>query len=234
MINRRRRSRLLLGGVAAVAAAVGLWAGVAYAAETIKADPNCCTFTEPEYFSDVSEVPVFDNAGADSPHNVTAFQKGPDGKPLFRSANIAKDHTGIVNGTQYLPAGTYDFFCTIHGPTMKSKLTIQQKSSPPVARPKIDVAIPAQSLSKVRSSGKLKVKVSAKTLSDRISVVAKKGARKLGSAAGIDLAQGASRNVTLALTAAGKRSLKNLKSAKVTATGSVPFGKSDSASRTLR
>ena len=42
------------------------------------------TFTAPSYTTDQGEVAPFQVTG--STHNVTANQKGPDGKALFRSA----------------------------------------------------------------------------------------------------------------------------------------------------
>lgn len=117
---------------------------------------------------------------------------------------------------------------------MNGQLTVEGDKGTIVARPKIDVAIPAQSLGKVRNSGKLKVKVKALTQSSGIALEVKRGAKRLGSSSGLTLAAGSSKTVTVKLTSSGVKSLKNLKSASVSVKGSVAFGKADSAQRKLK
>lgn len=207
----------------------------ARAAETIVADPVCCTFAPGPYFQDLGEIPDFNNpADADAPHNVTANDKGPDGAPLFRSISITSDSTVPVKGTQYLNGGDYRFFCTIHGPSMKGKLVVEAGKGSVVSRPDIKVTIPNQSLNKVRRSGKLKLKVKAKTKSSGISLKAKKGSKTLASSSGLKLSAGAARTVKLKLKSSGRKAIKKGKKVKVSATGSVAFGKTAKAKRTLR
>ena len=58
-------------------------------------------------------------------HDVTAVQKGPDGKPLFQSPLIGFGQTAAVEGTDRLAAGeTYDFLCSIH-PGMRGQLIVR-------------------------------------------------------------------------------------------------------------
>lgn len=105
------RRRYAIGLIVSVTILV-FGVGVAQAADTIKADNVCCTFAVGPYFQDLGEIPDFENpVGADAPHNVTATTKGPDGKPLFRSKTTTAGSKSLVNGAQYLSAGTYDFFC---------------------------------------------------------------------------------------------------------------------------
>jgi plastocyanin len=56
-------------------------------------------------------------------HDVVAVERGPDGQPLFRSdyANVAQ--VVEVEGVEDLPAGDYEFFCSIH-PSMRGTLSI--------------------------------------------------------------------------------------------------------------
>ena len=58
-------------------------------------------------------------------HDVTAVQKGPNGKPLFQSPLIGLGQTAAVDGADRLTAGqTYDFFCSIH-PGMRGQLIVR-------------------------------------------------------------------------------------------------------------
>jgi plastocyanin len=194
----------------------------------------CCSYSAPTYNVDTGTVASFLNADPDVSHDVTAYQqKGPDGKPLFASPTV-KNTTTAVDGTQYLAPGSYVFFCTIHGfQQMHATLVVSGPGSP-VARPKIDLTIPSQTLAGVRRSGKLKVKVRAVTASQDVSVTVKKGARRIASAKNVNLGQGASKTLRLALTGAGRAALKKGKSAGISAQGAVPFGSPDTARRTLR
>jgi plastocyanin len=58
-------------------------------------------------------------------HDVTAMQKGSNGKPLFQSPLIGFGQTAVVEGADELDAGqTYDFFCSIH-PGMRGQLIVR-------------------------------------------------------------------------------------------------------------
>jgi plastocyanin len=56
-------------------------------------------------------------------HNVASVAVGPDGRRLFASSN-APTGSHVVEGTERLTAGSYDFLCTVH-PSMKGKLEVQ-------------------------------------------------------------------------------------------------------------
>jgi plastocyanin len=232
---KRRRSKLFWAGMplAVATAAAALWAGLAFASAPIKSSITCCTFESASYTINPGEVANFVNqTSGNVPHNVTASGRGPDGAPLFFSDTIGSGNTN-VNGTQFLGAGTYHFVCTIH-PGMDSDLVVAGNGAP-VARPQIALKITSSKIAKVRSSGTLKVKVSAQTDSTNIDLSAKKGAKALTKHTVVaSLAAGASQTVGLRLTKAGKKALKGLKRATVTATGTVAFGATATAKRTLK
>jgi hypothetical protein len=69
--------------------------------------------------------------------------------------------------------------------------------------------------------------------SRNVSLTARKGSKKLGSMRGIDLSAGSSRTVKLALSRAGRNSLKNAKSAKVKVTAVPPGDQQVTVSRRL-
>src|SRR5256885_12523350 len=67
-------------------------------------------------------------------HDVTASDKGPDGKPLFASPTIGFGQTAKVEGAQNVKPGTYKFYCTVH-PFMTATLTVTGSGSPAASQP---------------------------------------------------------------------------------------------------
>ena len=58
-------------------------------------------------------------------HDVTAVEKGPDGKPLFSTPLIDLGETAPVEGLDRVTSGqTYEFFCSIH-PGMRGNLSVR-------------------------------------------------------------------------------------------------------------
>jgi outer membrane protein assembly factor BamB len=58
-------------------------------------------------------------------HDVTATEKGADGRPLFQSKLIGLGESTPVEGTEKLASGkSYSFYCSIH-PGMKGTLAVQ-------------------------------------------------------------------------------------------------------------
>jgi plastocyanin len=219
--------------VVAAIVAIGLLAGgagYAFGSAPITADVSSNSFNPMTFTIDQGETAVFQNPASTS-HNVTASQNGPDTDALFRSRTIASGQTP-VDGTQYLTAGSYHFICTIHGPTMSADLVVTGNGTP-AARPDVSVKILSSSLDKVASSGKLKVKVNAKTASDGVTLTARKGNKKLGAKRNLSLAAGASRTLNLPLTASGRKALRDLGSAQLKLTATVPFGHTAEATRHL-
>jgi plastocyanin len=228
---RARRGILGLAAVATIALGAGQALG---ASETISASPTSLAFTKSTFTIDQGTVATFQNPSTTISHNVTssAFSGG---QPLFFSNTIINGQAQ-VNGTQFLAPGTYHFYCSVPGHAaagMQADLVVTG-SSTPVARPKVKLKILSSKLGKVVSSRRLKVKVTAVTESKGVSLSAKKGAKKLGSKSGINLAAGASRTVKLKLTASGRKALEGLKSAQVKVTAKVHSGSTATATRTLR
>lgn len=188
-------------------------------------------FAAAAYTMDQGDRPTLQNAGVNQ-HNVTARANGPDGDFLFISPTIGNGST-TVEGTQYLTAGTYAFFCTTHPLSMSGDLQVSGLGAP-VARPKIDVILGAGKLDKIAKKGKLLVTVKALTKSDDVELELKLGKTTIGSQKAFDLAAGQSRKLTLKLNKAGKSKLGDRNSAKLKLSGEVPFGSPDSAKRTYK
>ena len=217
-------------------AIVGLLAAAspASAADTITADVECCTFAPGPYFQDLGEIPLFENPPDANPHNVTSTATGPDGGELFRSKTIGAGDTTPVAGTQYLEAGTYPFYCTLHGPSMSGELIVEDGKGAVVPRPSVKVSIPSQRLKKVRRSGRIKVKVRAVTASSGIAVTVKRGNKVIASASKVSLQAGASRVLKLKLTRKGRKAIRKGRKVSLTTKATVAFGKPSKAKRSLR
>jgi plastocyanin len=228
-MRRIRSTRLaLLGAVAVLAALLGA-VGVGSAAENITADPECCTFSKPEFHSNEGERPVFAGNGIDF-HNVTAKGRGPDGGRLFRSADI-KGGTSPVEGAQYLTAGDYLFECTLHL-GMEATLVVGPGGTP-APRPVVRAAVLRQTLKRVLATGKLKVRLRSPTGAKDVDIVARGAGAVLARGNNVDIGRGAGRVVRLKLTHAGRSALAKRRSAKVSLTLKIPFGSPATASRTL-
>jgi len=226
------QSRIALAAVAATLAFAGL-AGTANAGAVIQSDPTAYTFLPGPYEQDLGESAIFDNSAASSYHDVTANRKGPDGRPLFFASIIPGGKTATVKGTEYLTAGTYPFFCTLHGQGMNGALTIDGSKGTIVARPAVKVAVVAASLKQTRKSG-VKVKVNGITASRGVAVKASLGKTTLGSIRGLNLKAGQSRTLNLPLTGGGRKALQKVESARIALKATVPFGKPAAASRRIR
>ena len=210
----RRRIGLAAGLVVAIALFAG---GLAFAAsETIVAQSDD-GFSAATYTADQGEVVQLQVAG-DS-HNATARQNGPDGQALFRSPTIYNGTAG-VQGTQYLSAGDYAFYCTVHL-NMVATLHVTSNGTPQ-ARPSASLTVRSRKLSKVSKKG-LQVAITASAKVDGASLVAKLGKATIGKANGLSLSSG-QQFATVKLSKAGKNKLKNKSKASVTVTASIPFG----------
>src|SRR3954469_22712483 len=122
--------RIALGMCAAALAAPA----PALADKTIEAQ-TVWHFDASTYMLDTGEKLTFknDDAASPGPHNVTADDKGPDGKPLFGSDTIKNGEQSVVKGAEGLKAGQYSFICTVH-PFMTATLVVTDRSAPPAAR----------------------------------------------------------------------------------------------------
>jgi plastocyanin len=114
-------------GILVVLALLLLVPAVAWADKQIDATPGN-RFSGDSYTMDQGEKLVFHN-GDTVTHDVTATQKGPDGKPLFSSGSVDAGKSAPVDGSQYLTEGHYEFICTIH-PNMKAMLMVTGNGTP--------------------------------------------------------------------------------------------------------
>jgi plastocyanin len=111
----------------AVALVLGASAGVALADQTIYAGPPN-QFIGGDITINQGDKVTFTNLDTVG-HNVTAQQKGHDGKPLFASASAPTASSQPVVGTEYLKTGTYQYFCSIH-PWMTGTITVTSSGTP--------------------------------------------------------------------------------------------------------
>ena len=219
MVHKSRDGLKRLGLVAGLIVGGVLFAGgIAFAASQTIVGQADDTFTAATYTTDQGEVVPFQVTG--DTHNATAHQNGPDGKALFRTPTISGGTTG-VQGTQYLTAGSYTFFCTIHPTTMEATLVVTANGSPQ-ARPTATLAVRSKKLGKVSKKGIL-VAITASTKVDGASLIAKLGKSTIGKASGLSFAAGQS-SQTVKLTKAGKSKLKGKSKATVNVTADIPFG----------
>jgi hypothetical protein len=169
------------------------------------------------YTTDQGEVGTFQVTGT---HNVTAHQTGPDGKALFHSATISGGTTGVL-GTQYLTAGTYTFFCSIHPATMQATLVVTGNGTPQ-ARPHADLKLLSKKISKARRKGLL-VEIDTNTKIDGVNLVAKLGKSTIGTANALSLAAG-QQFAVVKLSKSGKNKLSRRSKASITLSAVIPFG----------
>ena len=118
------------------------------AAQTIIAADDF--YSTASYTADQGDVVPFQNTGTSS-HDATARGNGPDGGPLFSMPSIGTG-SATVKGTQYLTAGTYAFYCTVHPLSMSGNLIISGNGTP-VAAPRSRSARRAPSARRSRRRG---------------------------------------------------------------------------------
>jgi plastocyanin len=213
--ERARRLWLVAGLVVAGALFAG---GIAFAASQTIVGQGDNTFSAASYTTDQGEVVQLNVTG--SSHNVTAHQSGPDGAALFRSPTISGGAAG-VQGTQYLSAGDYTFFCSVHPTTMQATLHVSSNGTPQ-ARPSATVSVRSKKLAKVSKKGIL-VAINSTAKVDGASLVAKLGKATIGKVDDLSLAAG-QQFATVKLSKSGKNKLKGKKKASVIITASIPFG----------
>lgn len=218
MFKRGNTGRRLGLAVAIVAFAAMAYAGFALAASDTIVGQVDSTYNAPTYTTDQGEVVPFQVTG--DTHNVTARQNGPDGKALFRSPDISGGTTG-VQGTQYLSAGDYTFYCTIHPTTMQATLHVTSNGVAQ-ARPTAQVSVRSKKLAKVSKKG-VQVAITTSAKVDGASLVAKLGKATIGKADGLSLSAG-QQVTTIKLTKAGKNKLKGKTKASIAVTANIPFG----------
>lgn len=116
--------------MAAAVVAVAVLAPGASADKVIQAQ-TVWRFDASTYAIDQGELLTFRNGDllSPGPHDVTASDKGADGKPLFKSKTIPNGQEAPVDGARSLKSGSYGFFCSIH-PFMTATLRVSESGTP--------------------------------------------------------------------------------------------------------
>ena len=207
---------------------------LAWADKTIEAAPPD-RFVTTDVTMDQGERLVFHN-GDTVTHDVTATQKGPDGKPLFATPPVDGGKEAFVEGSQYLTAGHYDFICSIH-PNMKGMLhvttngTPQQRpgSSGPSATavdqraPALGVALVSRGVAVARTRNALRVRIS---VDESAHVMLRAVARPHAGGPLVTVARGdvhmmqpGTRRISVPLTRAGRAAVRRHRALAVIVTG---------------
>lgn len=196
-------------------------AGFAFAAadNIVAIAPN--KFSVATYNMAQGEQPVFQNQEAGVTHNVTASANGPDGKALFRTADIPGGGAAKVDGTQYLTAGSYVFICTIHPSTMIATLAVSGNGTPQ-ARPALGLRVTTHKIAKVIKQGLL-ISIDSNVKTDDVELEAKLGNTVIGKEVDQSLTSG-NQVFRVKLSKAGKSKLAKKTKATITVTGTLPFG----------
>ena len=221
----------LAATVAAAFALGALLPGLALADETITAGPPN-VYTTPNPTIDQGERLLFRNLDI-SKHDVTARAKGPDGRPLFSTPLIASGEETVVNGAQYLTAGRYDFFCTIHA-GMEATLTVTSAGTP-AARPlAVSLEVVDGRLGAVLRSGRLRVRArTSETASVRLVATTRAGRRTVTVATATAPVSG-SRVVSMRLSSSGRRALAGRRRAEIVVSADARAGRQAARDRTRR
>jgi plastocyanin len=203
-------------------------ASVAWAADqTITATPPN-RYSATDVTIDQGNKVTFTNNDTVS-HDVTARDKGSDGKPVFASDLAGTGESKTVKGTEYLTTGTYDFVCSIH-PQMTGTLHVTSAgtpaqrpasgggSTPPpsgggggssdTTAPTVTLKLLDAKLSAVRGRGALRVRVTTSEAAT-VKLTASAGRATIGSATASVGA--AAKTVSLKLNAAGRRAVRRVK-----------------------
>jgi plastocyanin len=215
---------LVLGVIAATA-----WAVAQPIGSTDNAYTGGSGGPTPTYTMDQGDRPTFTDGGTNQ-HNAMARQNGPDGKALFTTPTLNGGQSATLDGTQYLTAGSYSFFCTIHPTEMQATLVVTG-SGAPQARPSATVKLRTKTISKAIKKGLL-VSVNASTAITGATLTAKLGKATIGRTTA-SLAAGA-QTKKLKLSKAGKSKLSGKGTAKVSVTADIPFGAPATAKAKLK
>ena len=171
---------------------------------------------------DQGELLTFRNTDSTS-HNLTARDRGSDGRPLFASQTISNGGSSEVAGARHLTTGSYGFLCTIH-PDMTGTLQVStagtplSRPAPDTEAPELSAAVRRTTLARLRRSGRLLVAVRVdEPARVTLRASARVGGRRiaLGRRAGVELEEGR-RLVAVRLTRRARRSLASARRALVT------------------
>lgn len=223
--------------IAAIAAGSALFAApAAHAQGQISAGPPNQYLT-PDVTIDQGDSVTFVNADAVE-HDVLARDKGPDGKPLFRSELVGFAQSAPVEGTEFLVTGAYPFVCSLH-PQMEGTITVTSAGQPkprPGDKTSLKLSVLDSKVSKVRSRGSLRVRVTTnRPATVRMTTRADGSTFARGT---VKLAEAGAKTAQLRLTRAGRKLVARRKRIALTVSGTTKnaAGKTTraSAKKTLR
>ena len=217
MLSRGTTGRRFWLAVAIAAIGLMAYAAFALAADSITAIDDA--YNAPTYTINQGERPNFTNGGA-LQHNVTAQANGPDKRALFSTPTLDGGQQALVEGTQYLTAGTYTFFCTIHPTQMQATLHVTGAGTPQ-ARPSATLKGKKTSVAKAIKKGVL-VNINASTKIDGAALTLKLGKATVGKAT-LSLAAGPQTD-RVNLNKTGKSKLRHKSKAKLGVSANIPFG----------
>lgn len=138
-------------------------------------------------------------------HDVLARDPGPDGKPLFRSELTGFGRSSPVEGAEYLTTGSYPFLCSLH-PQMEGTLNVSSAGKPvprPGAGPSLKLRVLDKRISRVKSQGALRVRITTGAAATVRMIARAKG--KAFATGTTKLGGAKTKTVRLPLTRAGRR-----------------------------
>jgi plastocyanin len=200
------RRRIVLATLAAALVA----APVARADERVIAGPLSSGFLNPNVSIDQGEKLTFLNPDV-AAHDVTSVESG-----LFKSETVTTGTETPVNGADQLPAGAYDFICSVH-PYMTGTLTVGAggpgggHAGHDMKAPKVSAKALDRRIADVLDAGALSLRAK---LDEPATVSAVATAGKTRVAKGRAKLDAGSGRLAAKLTGAGKRLLR--KARKVT------------------
>lgn len=210
----KRALLLALAGCGALSAAPA-----AHAQGQISAGPPSQYLT-PDVSIDQGETVTFTNADAVE-HDVVARDKGPDGKPLFRSELVGFAQSSPVERTEHLVTGAYAFFCSLH-PQMEGTLTVTSAGKPvprPGEKTSLKLRVLDSKVAKVRSRGSLRVRVTTnRPATVRMTARADGAAFAKGT---VKLSAAGGKTARLRLTRSGRRLVTRRGRIRLTVSGST-------------
>lgn len=230
-----RRALLLTGAVFATATAVAPAASAApaniLAGDPLAVGPAQLRFNPSTYAHDGGTVATMTWLCC-GVHNVISTQTGPGGQPLFKSGDLSSAGTTPVNGTEFLPAGSYDFICSYHYPNpppgMSGRLNVTAKPA------SVAVEIRSKDIDRVARSGKLALRLTTSSAAS-VELQGRVGGKGIGRATvATETGAGVLSNLKLKLSNAGADLLEGRKKATVRVTASIATGESSTAKKALK
>ena len=198
---------------------------------------------------DQGEALLFRNLDLQQHDIVSVMQSG--GKPIFSTPLIGTGQEALVQNSQSLKGGSYEFFCSIHT-FMRATLIVTGAPGPPPSpnpppsgggdsqAPSLSLRIVDTKLSQVKKSRKLRVQVTTNEAGNvSLTATVKSGKKTVTIARTVQGFTGTGRRtVSMALTKSGQSALKSRRSAAISVSGTATDGAGNAGraatSRTLK